>query len=86
MVGSGVGGGVRLVKVRLDVNFFKVGGIKNGELSGRGGGGGCRVGEGQVGCERRIEVYVKNLEKNWGGGSGEGFGLGVGLGGQGGCD
>ena len=36
------------------------------------------VGLGQGGCERRIEVFVKN-----GGGGG---GRGVGLGGQGGCE
>ena len=39
---------------------------------------------GQGGCERRVEVLVKNQKKNWGvvGGGGEGSGWG----GQGGCD
>ena len=33
------------------------------------GGGGGRVGGGQGGCERRIEVFVKIPKKNGGGGS-----------------
>ena len=35
--------------------------------AGAGGGGGGRVGWGQGGCERRIEVFVK-IQKNGGGG------------------
>ena len=55
-------------------------------------GGGTGWGGGQVGCERRIEVFVK-IKKNkkiWGGGPGGGGsvwvggGGGVGVGGQGG--
>ena len=46
-----------------------------GGSGGGGGGGGGRVGEGQGGCERRIEVYVK-IQKRifffWGGGGGSG--------------
>ena len=40
-----------------------------------------RVGEGQGGCERRIEVFVKIQKKNLGGGSGgrEGSGWGGGV-------
>ena len=48
-------------------------------MGGVGLGGG-----GQVGCERRIEVFVKIQKKNyffWGGGSGGGGWVG-GLGGQ----
>ena len=37
--------------------------------SGRGVGGGVR--EGQIGCERRIEVFVK-IKKKLGGGGGRG--------------
>ena len=54
---------------------------------GGGGVGGGRVGlwgGGQGGCERRIEVFVKNQKKNWGVWWGGGVGLGVGD--QGGCD
>ena len=40
---------------------------------------------GQVGCERRIEVFVKIKKKIWGGWGGGG-GEGSGWGGQGGCD
>ena len=49
---------------------------------GRGGGvrGVGLGGGGQVGCERRIEVFVKIQKKNCGSGGG------VGLGGQGECD
>ena len=36
-----------------------------------GGGGGSGFG-GQGGCERRIEVFVKNSKKNWEGGQGVG--------------
>ena len=36
-----------------------------------------RVGGGQDGCERRIEVFVKIENKNWGVGSGGGLWLGV---------
>ena len=32
-------------------------------------------GGGQDGCERRIEVFVKNSKKKLGGGSGRGVGL-----------
>ena len=39
---------------------------------------------GQGGCERRIEVFVKNQKKNWGGGGGRGEGSD--WGGQGGCE
>ena len=46
-------------------------------LSMGGGGGGRsglgRVGGGQGGCERRIEVFVKTQKKVWGG---EGWGGG----------
>ena len=46
---------------------------------------------GQSGCERRIEVFVKNQKKNFffGGGGVAGVGgggVGVGLGGQSGCE
>ena len=43
---------------------------------------GCRVGGGQVGCERRIEVFVKIQKKIlfFFGGGGGGFGLGGGSG------
>ena len=41
---------------------------------GRGGGGGVGLG-GQVGCERRIEVFVKIQKKM--GSRGEGSGSGV---------
>ena len=41
-------------------------------------------GGGQGGCERRIEVFVKNHKKNWGGG--RGGGVGSGLWGQGDCE
>ena len=40
------------------------------------------MGGSQGGCEKRIEVFVKILEKNWGGGGGRGGGGG----GQGGCE
>ena len=39
--------------------------------------------EGQGGCERRIEVFVKIRKKKLGGGGPIG---GIGLGGQGGCE
>ena len=40
-----------------------------------GGGGGVGLGGGgQDGCERRIEVFVKNQKKIEGGGWGEGSG------------
>ena len=44
------------------------------------GGGLGRVGGGQSGCERRIEVFVKIQKKNffWGGGRGAGVGEGSG--------
>ena len=42
---------------------------------GGGSGGGGRVRGGQVGCERRIKVFVKIQKKN-GGGSGVGGGVG----------
>ena len=49
---------------------------------GRGGGSGwCRGGQG--GCERRIEVFVKNHKKNLQGGGGWGGGRGSGCGGSG---
>ena len=38
---------------------------------GGGGGKGFRLG-GQGGCERRIAVFVKIQNKNWGGGGGRG--------------
>ena len=50
---------------------------------GRVGGGGVGLGEGQVGCERRIEVFVK-IQKKIGGGGGRVGGGGVGFGGGGG--
>ena len=56
-------------------------------MGGGSGGGGSgvsgrgRVGGGQGGCERRIEVFVKIQKKNFlGGGSGEGGGVGSGWG------
>ena len=62
------------------------GGVPGWEGSGWGGGG-------QGGCERRIEVFVKIIKKNWGGvgrglGRGESGGGGGGRvgGGQGGCE
>ena len=53
--------------------FFFGGGVRGSGLGG------------QVGCERRIEVFVKIQKKNRGG-VGGGRGGRVGLGGQGGCD
>ena len=51
-----------------------------GGLGGPVVGGGTGWG-GQVGCERRIEVFVKIQKKTFGGGgSGEGIGLGGGSG------
>ena len=74
----------------------KGGKIKNwgGECRGGWGvGGGGGRGRGQVGCERRIEVFVKIQKKIWGGvGGGSGGGgsggrwEGSGWGGQGGCE
>ena len=64
----------------MDVNeeLKYLGKFKTKKIGGGGGGGGGRGGGGQDGCERRIEVFVKNLEKkNWGGGGG-GRGGGVG--------
>ena len=55
-----------------------------GGVSGRG-----RVGGGQGGCERRIEVFVKIKKKKIGGGGvggGQWEGSGWGGGGQGGCE
>ena len=49
-----------------------MGGVGLGGVSGRG-----RVGGGQCGCERRIEVFVKIQKKKLGGGVG-----GSGRGGQ----
>ena len=48
------------------------------------GGGGGGVGGGQGGCERRIEVFMKNSKKNIGGG--RVWGSSLGEGGQGGCE
>ena len=48
-------------------------------------GVGVRVGGGQGGCERRIEVFVK-IQKKMGGGSGVRSGGGGRVGGQGGCE
>ena len=67
---STVGGRVR-ADVNEELKFVK---IKN-----KFGGGG-EGGEGQGGCERRIEVFVKIQKKIRGGGR---VGLGVGV--QGGC-
>ena len=53
-----------------------MGGGGGREVSGRG-----RVGGGQGGCERRIEVFVKIQKNNLGGGGSVG-----GLGGQSGCE
>ena len=68
--------------------FFLGGGSGGGSgVSGRG-----RVGGGQGGCERRIEVFVKIQKKiggvRWGGSVAEGVRWGVGGwgGGQGGCE
>ena len=44
--------------------------IKKKDLGGGGVGGMGRVGGGQGGCERRIEVFVKIQKKKLGGGSG----------------
>ena len=75
------GGGGGLGGVRVDVNqelkFF--GKFKKKKLGGGGGGGGVRL-EGQDGCERRIEVFVKIQKKNiffLGGGGGGGGVAGV---------
>ena len=46
--------------------------------SGVFGLGGVRVGEGQGGCERRIEVFCENSKKKLGGGSGVWSGVGLG--------
>ena len=44
------------------------------------GGGGGRVGGGQGGCDRRIEVFSENSKNTifWGGGRWEGLGWGGG--------
>ena len=66
-IGGGRGCSGR-VGVRLDVNeelkFLR----KFKKKIMWGGGGGCRVGGGQDGCERRIEVFVKIHKKKFGGG------------------
>ena len=85
-LGRGVGLGGRVGGVRVDVNEelkflgkFK----KKIFFLGGGGPGGCLVGVwGQDGCERRIEVFVKNQKKKLGGVRGRGSSLG----GQGGCE
>ena len=64
------------VDVRKKLSFCEKSKKNVWRVSVRGGGGsgwGC-----QGGCERRIEVFVKIPQKNWGGG-----GPGVGLGGSG---
>ena len=63
---------------------------------GREVSGSCRVGGGQGGCERRIEVFVKIQKKKFGGGGPVGgggsvaegvrWGWGWWGGGQGGCE
>ena len=55
-------------------------------MGGRGVSGRGRVGGGQGGCERRIEVFVKIQKKIGGGSGGVVGGGGVGLGGQSGCE
>ena len=45
--------------------------------------GGVELGGGQVGCERRIEVFVKIQKKNFGGGGRGGGGGSVGGSGEG---
>ena len=42
-------------------------------MGGRWGGGGWGVGD-RIGCERRIEVFVKIQKKKIGGGGGSGSG------------
>ena len=72
--------GGRVGGIRVDVNeeLKFLGKFKKKNLGG-GGGGGLGVGlGGQGGCERRIEVFVKN-KKNGGGGSVGGSGGGVGI-------
>ena len=80
---GGGGGGVR-VDVNQELKFF-------GKFKKKGGGGegGSMWGsglEGQDGCERRIEVFVKIKKKYFfffGGGSGGGVGGGGRVGGSG---
>ena len=80
--GSGEGRRGRVGGVRVDVieELKFLGKFTKKKFRGGGGregsGGGRRVGGGQGGCERRIEVFVKVQKQNWG----------VGLGGQGGCE
>ena len=69
-VGSGAGWGVR-VDVNEELKFLR-------KFTKKSGGWGVRVGGGQGGCQRRIEVFVKIQKKMAGGG-----GLGVGLVGSG---
>ena len=63
--GGGVGWGVR-VDVNEELKF-----LRNSQKMvfwGLGGGGGSGWVEGQGGCERRIEVFVKIQKKIWGSG------------------
>ena len=92
-MGGGVGGGSGWWGggVRVDVieelkfsgkftNFWR-GSQGGGGWLGRAGG---RVGEGRVGCERRLKVFVKIQKKNLGGESGDGVRWGGRVGGVGG--
>ena len=58
------------------------GGVPGGGVGSGGGGSGWG---GQGGCERRIEVFWENSQKNRGVGSGCQVGVGL-VGGQGGCE
>ena len=75
--GGGRGGGDRVTGVRMDLKEELKFSVKIQKKKNWGGGGsriGVRLGGGQGGCERRIEVLGKIHKKKFGGG---GFRLGV---------
>ena len=72
-MGGRVGGWGPVGDFRVDVNrevHFFVKKILLGGWGGQVGGGVFGVGGSQGGCEHRIEVFVKNSKKKWGGGAG----------------